>query len=117
MKWLSLAFLAFVPLIAPAQEDTGLVSCTGPDCNFCSFVVMINNLISWLIGFLTLAAVLALVYAGFKLVVSAGDQGAMTDAKKMITNIVIGFIIVLSAWLIVDTLMKALLDLQQTQQA
>lgn len=102
--------MALLPFFTWAQEDTGLVTCKGPDCNFCSFVVMVNNLIEWLVGFLTLAAVLALVYAGFKLVVSGGDQGAMTDAKKMITNIIIGFVIVLSAWLIVDTLMKALLD-------
>ncbi len=109
MKWVYAAFVAFLPFVSSAQ-DTGLVTCTGPDCNFCTFVAMVNNLIDWLVGFLTLAAVLALVFAGFKLVVSAGDQGAMTDAKKMITNIVIGFIIVLSAWLIVDTLMKALIS-------
>lgn len=96
------------PLVVPSAESAGLVTCSGPDCNLCSFVTMVNNLVAWLVGFLTLAAVLAIVYAGFKLVVSGGDEGAMTDAKKMLTNIVIGFVIVLSAWLIVDTLMKAL---------
>ncbi len=55
-------------------------------------------------------AVRIVIYAGLKLVVSAGNPSAMSDAKKMLTNVLIGFVIVLSAWLIVDTIMKALLN-------
>ena len=41
---------------------------------------------------------------------SAGNAGALERAKGMMTNVVIGFIIVLSAWLIIDTVIKTLVD-------
>lgn len=55
-----------------------------------------------------LFAVLA-VWAGFGLVTSGGNPTALTDAKSRFTNAFIGLLIVLSAWLLVDTLMRGLL--------
>jgi hypothetical protein len=106
MKWLASLVVVFLPQLVSAQAG-GLVTCSGPDCNMCHFVDMINGIVDWLFGFLVLAAVLALMVAGFRLVVSAGNESAWTSAKSMFTNIIIGFVIVLSAWLIIDTIMKA----------
>jgi hypothetical protein len=91
-------------------EAAGLVPCDGVKipCNACTFTVMANGLIQYLFTILTLVVVLMIVYTGFKLVISQGDTGAWSKAKDMFTNVVIGFIIILSAWLIVDTLMKVL---------
>jgi hypothetical protein len=108
MKWFASLLVVFLPQLVSAQAG-GLVTCAGPDCDMCDFVNMINGIVDWLFGFLVLAAVLALMVAGFKLVVSAGNESAMSNAKSMFTNIIIGFVIVLSAWLIVDTIMKAFL--------
>lgn len=55
-----------------------------------------------------LFAVLA-VWAGFGLVTSGGNPTALTEAKSRFTNAFIGLLIVLSAWLLVDTLMRGLL--------
>lgn len=103
-----LTLLVFLPQIALGAERSGLVTCTGVDCNFCTFIQMVDNIVDWLFMFLVLAAVLILVYAGFKLVVSAGNPSAMSAAKGYISNVIIGFVIVMAGWLIVDTLMKAL---------
>jgi hypothetical protein len=46
--------------------------------------------------------------AGVKLVTSGGNPGALQAAKDSFVNALIGLIIVFAAWLIVDTLMKAL---------
>ena len=107
---LMLAF-GFTPLIGHAQQQAegGLVACTGIDCNFCSAVETANNVINLLFELMIVAAVILVVVAGLKLVTSAGNVSAMQDAKGMLANVIIGFIIVLSAWLIVDTLMKALM--------
>jgi hypothetical protein len=109
--------ISLIPGVTFAAESTGLVTCGFTDasgnfnsCDFCDFVVMVSNIVSWLFGFLVIVAVLMIVYAGIKLVISAGNPSAMTSAKSMITNVLIGFVIVLSAWLIVDTLLKALVD-------
>jgi ABC-type nickel/cobalt efflux system permease component RcnA len=71
-------------------------------------VGLANSLVSWLISILGVIAVIVMVYAGFKMVTSAGDEGAWTKAKELFTNVVIGIVLILAAWLIVDTLLKGL---------
>jgi hypothetical protein len=43
------------------------------------------------------------------MVTSGGNAGAKEEAKKKITNAIIGFVIVLAAWLLIDTIMRGLL--------
>lgn len=99
--------LIFLPSLAFAQAG-GLVPCSGPDCNTNDVVGFANGLISYLIQGLGIIAVIVLVYAGFKMVTSAGDEGAWTKAKELFANVIIGIILILAAWLIVDTLLKGL---------
>lgn len=120
MKWLLVLVFAVIavtsafPVVTFAVDPAGLVTCEGvdangiADCNFCSFIQMVDVIVNWLFSVLVLIAVFLIVYAGFKLVVSAGNPSAMTDAKGMISNVIIGFVIILAAWLIVDTVLKAL---------
>lgn len=89
-------------------DGSGLVTCEGPDCNWCSVVSMVNRIITWLIAFLSVVAVGVMVIAGFRMVTSGGDKAAWQSGKSMFTNVVIGIIIVLSAWLIVDTTLSVL---------
>ena len=98
-------------LIATAPSllsAAGLVPCDGPDCNICDITTLMNNVITWLIGFGSIIAVIAIVHAGIKLVTSGGNQSAVESAKSMAFNVVIGFIILLCAWLIVNLFMMAL---------
>ncbi len=43
------------------------------------------------------------------MVMSAGNTEGVSEAKGMMTNSIIGFIILLSAWLVVDTILKLVL--------
>lgn len=110
MKYVFVFALLTFPSLVFGAVDTGLVGCSGPDCNACSFVQMISNIIQWLVGILVIIAVLLIVRAGFELVVSQGNPAALTNAKKMMTNVAIGFVIMMAAWTIVDTVIKALVD-------
>ena len=87
----------------------GLSGCSGIDCSACNLVYMANGGIKWIIGFLFVVFAGIMVWAGVGLVVSQGNQSALESAKSKFTNAIIGFIIILSAWLIVDTLMRGLL--------
>lgn len=105
----TLSFVLF-PSISFAQ-DMGLVPCDGSPSSPCTTemaVTFANNLISWLITMLGVIAVIALMFTGFQLLTSGGDSGKWRQAKTMFTNIVIGIIIILAAWLVVDTIMRAL---------
>jgi len=104
-----LVILISAPLtLAQQAQQSKLVTCTGVDCNFCHLLSTGKNVIDLLFQVLIIAAVVMIVVAGFKLVTSAGNVSAMQSAKGMLTNVIIGFVIVLSAWLIVDTIIKML---------
>lgn len=96
----------FVP-VAYAVEG-GLVTCQGPNCNACDLVNMVNNIVNFLIVLLTVLATFVLVIAGFRMVRSGGSTTVWESAKGSFINVIIGFILVLAAWLIVDTILKAL---------
>jgi len=101
-----LLYLTFLPQLVFTQ---GLVTCNGPECNFCHVVTMIKLVIDWLFGVSVLIAVIVLVYAGFMLVFSRGDVGAVSKGKEMFFNVIIGIFIMLLAWTGIDTLMKFLM--------
>lgn len=97
--------IASLPVKVQAQAG-GLVPCDGPNCTACDVVSLANNLISLLITLLSIAAVLMFVYTGFKLVTSAGNSSEWEQAKSTFTNVVIGIVLVLTAWLITDTVLR-----------
>ena len=96
------------PIVSAETGIAQLSGCTGLDCSACNVVDMANGGIKWLIGILFVVFALLLAIAGVKLVTSGGNHHALDEAKSSFTNAIIGFIIILSAWLIVDTIMRAL---------
>ena len=110
---LTLATLFFTQ-VAYAQETptpdspSGFISCEGKSCSACDFVVLGNTAIKWLIGISFLFFAVLAVRAGIKLVTSQGNPGALQDAKSSFTNAFIGLVIILVAWLLVDTIMRQL---------
>jgi hypothetical protein len=111
MKTIFFSFILMASLlVVPDQVSAqGLVPCDGIECNACHLVEMGNTILIWLIGvmFVVFAGILAV--AGWGLVTSAGNQTALSDAKSKFTNALIGLFIVLTAWLLVDTIMRGLL--------
>ncbi|MCA9366562.1 hypothetical protein KC722_03210, partial [Candidatus Kaiserbacteria bacterium] len=68
------------------------------------------KVIDWIVAISSLLIILVLAYAGFGLVVSGGNQSAYEKAKGYFMNAIIGLIIILAAWTLIDTLMKVLVD-------
>ncbi len=95
------------PAISVGQEDS-LFVCEGWDCQACDLVELGNTIINFVIMMSVIIATILLAYAGFLIVTAQGDMGKIKHAREMFTNIVIGIIIVLSGWLIVNTVMKLL---------
>jgi hypothetical protein len=92
-----------------SATDTGLIPCMGAECSFCHLVQLGNNVISWIFGFVFVVFGVITFIAGFNLITSGGNQSKLDDAKSKLSNAVVGLIIVFAAWLVVDTLVKALL--------
>lgn len=99
--------------VAPQTQSSGSlvpVQCQSPEtCGTCEFVELINNVIRFLITFATIAATLMLIYGGFQLVISGGNTAAKQAAKSIIVNVLIGFVLVLAAFLVINTILGLLL--------
>jgi len=97
--------ILFTPLIF---AYAAIVPCDGVTvkCQACHVAELGQNLLTWFIGIA--ASVIALIFAwgGMKMVMSAGNAGEVSSAKEMMTNAIIGFVILLSAYLIIDTIIK-----------
>lgn len=104
------ALLFVMPVIALAA---GFVPCGGPGepvCQICYWVDQVNLVVRWLVSIFSVVFSITLIIAGYKLVTSAGNVSAKSDAKSMITNSFIGFVIVLSGWLLIDFVMQSLVN-------
>jgi Peptidase M15/Type IV secretion system pilin len=104
--------LVLVLLLAPMEVGAAALAdfagCSGLDCSACNLVSLANGVIVWLIGFTFLIFMVVAVAAGFGLVTSGGNRSALDEAKNKFTSAFVGLIIILSAWLIVDTVMRGL---------
>lgn len=101
-----------IPTLGFAQspESSGIVPCNGPECQACHFIQLGNNLLRWTIGIMASVIALVFVFGGLRMVMSAGDTHAVSEARGMMTNSIIGFVILLAAWLVIDTLLKVVVN-------
>jgi hypothetical protein len=78
-------------------------------CGFNHLIELTQNLIYNLVILTTFLATFAFAYAGILLITSGGNTSKKDEAKKMLMKVLTGFLIILSAWLIVYTLTSVLL--------
>lgn len=76
---------------------------------FAALIVVVNNLVSFFITFaIIFVAPLMLGYAGFLLVVNPFNPSAKATARTLLSNVVIGVVVALGGYLIVDSLLAVL---------
>ena len=69
--------------------------------------VLIIGWTNFLLQVTALLAVVALVYAGFLYVTAGGDDSRMESAKKIVIWVVVGILVILGSYAIVNTVMEA----------
>lgn len=96
---------AAIPFFGPIVPDAANVCAAG----WGMLMVVINNIISLLITLaIVFVAPLMIAYSGFLYVVNPVDPSGIAKAKGILTNTVVGIIIALCGWLIVDAIMAVL---------
>lgn len=105
--WLPV-LLYFLPLVTMAA---GLVPCGGKDeircdTNICFLLKLIDNVSDWFVAVSGILVVILIIVGGLKMVISMGSVTAKTDARKLIATAVIGYMMVLLAWVAVDFFLK-----------
>jgi len=99
---------------ASAQVDTGL-SQVGQTVKLPSTDprVIAVRIINIALGVIGIVLVVLVLYAGFLWMTAGGDGEKVNKAKKVLTNAVIGLVIVLSAWAITRFIISSLLQATQ----
>lgn len=101
--------LSAEPVPTPNQPG-GLVPCgkgdAGPtDCDLLDLITLVDNVLKFLLYAGTVIASILVLYAGIKMVYyGSTNPGKASSAKGILWNVVIGYAIMLAAWLVVKQL-------------
>lgn len=109
LKILGIICLLTLPSLAGAR---GLVPCGGEGeepCNIVHVFAIIARVTNWLIMVAGIYASYVIIFGGFNLVTSMGNEESITKNKKQITNGVLGFVFTLMAFMFVYTALNLLL--------
>ncbi len=86
----------------PISEGANLVHGEGMPVELTSADGALTNITNTLLKAIGLIAVVMLVFGGFKYIISGGDSAKVTSAKNTIIYAIIGLIIVILAYAIVN---------------
>jgi len=103
-----LTLLFFAPILTNAA---GLVPCGGPDeksCETCDLLVLVQNVLDFALKMAFLIIIGFVVYGGFRWIFSLGKEENLKAGQQIITNAIIGLIIILTAWIIVNSVFWAI---------
>jgi hypothetical protein len=99
---ISFIFLLGLPVFVFAA---GLIPCGGSTpCTLCHVFVLIKNLINVLSAIAIVLLGVGALVAAVLFITAAGDPGRISAGRQAITSAIVGFIIVLLAWVIVNTI-------------
>ncbi len=79
------------------------------ECNFYDFIAMINIIIIGTIMMVSIYAAISFMYAGYAYLTSGGSQEKVSYAKGIFKKVLLGYIIILSAWVFVRMIESTLL--------
>lgn len=96
---------AMAQLISPTDQPGRLAEATGGQGSFRDLLLTFLN---FFLGFLGIVAVIMVIYGGVLYVTAAGNQENIDKGKKIIMYAVIGIVIILLAFALVNTLLSGL---------
>lgn len=98
---LTTAIAAAIPLATRAVSiDTTGVGSLG--LGTADLKATVINIINWVLGLLGIIAVIMILIGGFQWMTAAGNEEKVEKAKKIISAAIVGLIIILLAWAIVN---------------
>ncbi len=105
-----LTFFVFPNAVLAQSGTFKILPDCGVDCGFPQFVELAGNVIKFLILLSIPVATISFAWAGWLMLTAGGNSGQVEKAKGIFTDVLIGLLFALTAWLIVQLIMSALLD-------
>ena len=105
---LSVRFASAQLNIWEGTGEGGVTCNVGGPCSFCDALKVTSNIVQLLFQIAIPIAVAMIIYGALRLMFAGGSTERVTQSRKIMTSAVIGLIIALSAWIIVNTLLHVL---------
>lgn len=105
--FIGIFILIFITSIAFA-EDTGIVPCTGVNCNFDHFFALIDNFAKVAVPIINALAFGLIVWGGIHMITAGDDASKFDKGKKIILAVAVGIIIIYGAKFLVTSFVKGL---------
>lgn len=93
---------------APLARAAGLVPCEGTDCKFCHLFQLAEKIINFLVEISFAIAIIWIIWGGLKIIFAGANPGLAASGRKTILQAIIGLVILLCSWLIIDTILWVL---------
>lgn len=101
--------LAGLPVLAQ-NVDVGLDAAAATGLSTTDIRTFIGRIVSYFLGLLGIIAVALVMYAGFLWMTAGGNEEKIAQAKRILTNAVIGLVIIVSAFAIVQFVLNAIVN-------
>jgi hypothetical protein len=108
MKKFVLLLILIIILLTPVVANAQMFSVPNPLRNITSIQGVIRALIDIAFGAAGLVAVIYLIVGGFRYITSSGNAEAIEGAKATIINAIVGLIVILVAFLLVNYILISL---------
>lgn len=96
--------------VAGAQQTSDLVPCSGPACKWCDVFALLQKVLNTGTSILVFIVIIFIMYGGLLYIIggSAGSDAQTKRAKEIIMDAIVGFVLILLAWLLVNTVIVGL---------
>ncbi|MGC9046592.1 MAG: pilin [Minisyncoccia bacterium] len=112
--FLSIIFLPFMAQAINIWNGTGgcnNASSASASCNVCDAIIVTQNIINQILVPLALSgATIMILVGGIMMMTSSGSEERLKKAKGILFNAIIGLVIALVAWVIVNEILHVLVD-------
>jgi len=102
------AFAATTDFFGPIIPQDAKAYCAGSAFDWGGVLQVSQNVLNVIDSVAVLAVVFFFAWAGFTLITSGANPAGRTQAKNRMLNAMLGLVLILGSWLIVDTIMKVL---------
>ncbi|MDO8522487.1 MAG: hypothetical protein Q7S08_04395 [bacterium] len=118
----ALAIIVIAPTLVFGAVPGPIVNCSGAlpgttvdgktqaACTVCDIAKTAQNVLNTAIYIAVFLSAILFAYAGIIYVTNIANHGEITKAKNIFSNVLIGLVIILASWLVIDTLMKILVN-------
>ncbi|TSC53779.1 MAG: hypothetical protein LiPW39_68 [Parcubacteria group bacterium LiPW_39] len=109
LKTFSILLAISYLLLAIYPVQAALVPCSGLNCTVCDLFALLGNITNFILKNVMppLAGLLFLV-GGIMMVAAAGSEERFKKGRTILVNTLIGVVIVLAAWVVINTLITTL---------